>query len=185
MIFLCCVRRQICDNSHVLPDIRPRTPHINEAAFPKRQWPLDFCHINVFKYVYMKTLTEIFGLLADSSRLRILTLLDTRELCVCQMMGVLEMSQPLVSHNLSLLARAGLLDDRREGKMIFYRLKKNLPEPLSSLMTMLRKELRDDETRRNDLLSLGDCTEYQKKTGKCNMETFLAYMKEKKRSRKK
>jgi ArsR family transcriptional regulator, arsenate/arsenite/antimonite-responsive transcriptional repressor len=133
----------------------------------------------------MKSLTGIFGLLADSSRLRILMLLDKKELCVCQIMGVLEMSQPLVSRNLSLLFAAGLLDDRREGKMIFYRLKKKLPEPLSSLMKLLRNELRDNETLRNDIESLGDCTEYQKKTGKCNMETFLAYMKKRKRSRDK
>jgi ArsR family transcriptional regulator, arsenate/arsenite/antimonite-responsive transcriptional repressor len=146
---------------------------------------LDIFHIIVFKYVYMKRTTDIFGLLADSSRLRILLLLDTRELCVCQIMGVLEMSQPLVSHNLSLLFRAGWLNDRREGKMVFYCLKKKLPEPLSSLMKLLRNELRDDETLRNDMESLGDCTEYQKKTGKCNMETFLAYMKKKKRSRTK
>jgi ArsR family transcriptional regulator len=110
-------------------------------------------------------------------------LVDKKELCVCQIMGALEMSQPLVSRNLSLLFRAGLLDDRREGKMIFYRLKKELPEPLSSLARILRKELRGDETIRIDLLSLGDCTEYQKKTGKCGMETFLEFMRQKKRSR--
>jgi ArsR family transcriptional regulator, arsenate/arsenite/antimonite-responsive transcriptional repressor len=132
----------------------------------------------------MKYLTGIFDLLGDSSRLRILMLLDERELCVCQIMGVLEMSQPLVSRNLSLLFRAGFLDDRREGKMIFYRLKKNLPEPLASLVQLLRKELRDSETRLNDLQSLGDCTEYQKKTGKCDMKTFLQFMRQKKRSRK-
>lgn len=133
----------------------------------------------------MKYMTDIFGLLSDSSRLRILMLLHKRELCVCQIMGALEMSQPLVSRNLSLLFRAGLLDDRREGKMIFYRLKKKLPEPLSTLMKLLRSELRNDETLSNDMLSLGDCSEYQKKTGKCNMATFLAYMKQKKRSRTK
>jgi ArsR family transcriptional regulator, arsenate/arsenite/antimonite-responsive transcriptional repressor len=146
---------------------------------------LDIFHINIFKYVYMKCMTDIFGLLSDSSRLRILMLLHKRELCVCQIMGALEMSQPLVSRNLSLLFRAGLLDDRREGKMIFYRLKKKLPEWLSTLMKLLRSELRNDEILLKDMLSLGDCSEYQKKTGKCNMETFLAYMKQKKRSRTK
>jgi ArsR family transcriptional regulator len=133
----------------------------------------------------MKNVTGIFGLLSDSSRMRILLLLDRKELCVCQVMGVLEMSQPLVSRNLSLLSRAGLLDARRDGKMMFYRLKKTLPEPLASLMSLVRKELAGDETRKSDLRSLGDCAEYQKKTGKCNMETFLEFMEQKKRSRKK
>lgn len=39
--------------------------------------------------------------------------------------------------------------------------------------------------RNMDLKSLGDCTEYQKKTGKCSMETFLEYMEQRKRSRRK
>jgi|WetSurMetagenome_2_1015567.scaffolds.fasta_scaffold00012_13 ArsR family transcriptional regulator, arsenate/arsenite/antimonite-responsive transcriptional repressor len=146
--------------------------------------PLDIYHINVFRYIYMINLTDIFGLLSDPSRLRILMLLDNRELCVCQIMGVLDMSQPLVSRNLSLLFRSGLLDDRREGKMVFYRLKRKLPETPATLMKVLRNELSDNETHLSDLQSLGDCTEFQKKTGKCNMQTFLEYMKQKKRSRK-
>ncbi len=110
-------------------------------------------------------------------------LLDNRELCVCQMMGVLEMSQPLVSRNLSLLSKAGLLEARRDGKMMYYRRKKTLPGPLASLVKLLRKALGDDETHTRDLQSLGDCAEYQKKTGKCNMETFLEFMEQKKRGR--
>lgn len=129
-------------------------------------------------------MTGILGLLADSSRLRILLLLDTRELCVCQMMGVLGMSQPLVSRNLSLLSRAGLLEARREGKMMYYRRKKTLSEPSASLVKLLGNVLRDEETHKRDLRSLGDCTEYQKKTGKCSMDTFLEFMERKKRSRK-
>ena len=128
---------------------------------------------------------DIFRLLADSSRLRILLLLDKKELCVCQIMGVLEMHQPLVSRNLSLLFSGGLLDDRREGKMTFYKLKKHLPEPLASLIRTVRHELAEDDIHKSDLQSLRDCTEYQKKTGKCNMETFLAYMKQKTMSRRK
>lgn len=133
----------------------------------------------------MRLLTDIFGLLTDSSRIRILLLLSQKELCVCQIMGVLGMSQPLVSRNLSLLFKAGFLDDRREGKMMFYRLRKTLPEPLSGLMAILKGELKSSEFYKNDLQSLKDCTEYQKKTGKCDMETFLSYMQQKKRSRRK
>ncbi|MEW6719517.1 MAG: metalloregulator ArsR/SmtB family transcription factor [Thermodesulfobacteriota bacterium] len=129
-------------------------------------------------------MTDALGLLSDSSKLRILLLLGRKELCVCQIMGVLDMSQPLVSRNLSLLSRAGFLEARRGGKMIYYRLRKSLPEPLAPLVKALRKALEDDEIRKADLQSLGDCTEYQKKTGKCSMETFLEFMKQKKRSRR-
>jgi DNA-binding transcriptional ArsR family regulator len=64
--------------------------------------------------------------LADETRLRLLMLLRRRELFVCQLMAMTGISQPLVSRSLALLERAGLLDSRRSGKQVFYRLK---PEP--------------------------------------------------------
>ncbi len=131
----------------------------------------------------MKEANRILGLLAEPSRLRILLLLGHRELCVCQIMGVLGMSQPLVSRNLALLSRAGLLSARRDGKMMYYRLSETLADPAASLVRVLRSALAGDATHRQDLESLGDCTEFQKKTGKCGMETFLKYMEQKKRSR--
>lgn len=132
----------------------------------------------------MRTAIDHFKLLADASRIRILMLLDRKELCVCQIMGVLGMSQPLVSRNLSLLMKGGYLDDRREGKMIFYSLKKKLPLPQQTLMDVLRKELSASTQAKEDLRSLRDCAEYQKKSGKCDMETYLAYMRQKKEGRK-
>lgn len=60
--------------------------------------------------------------LADEARLRILGLLARRELCVCEMVGALKLSQPLVSHHLSVLRRAGLLASRRKGKWVYYTL---------------------------------------------------------------
>jgi ArsR family transcriptional regulator len=111
-------------------------------------------------------------------------LLDKKELCVCQLMGVLGMAQPLVSRNLSLLFKAGFLNDRRDGKMTFYSLKKKLPRPLSCLIKVLRECLRNNETMKNDLKSLSDCEDFQKKTGRCDMETLKQYMKKNKRSKK-
>lgn len=122
-------------------------------------------------------------MLADHSRVRILMLLCGRELCVCQIMGVLGMSQPLVSRNLSLLLKGGYLDDRREGKMMFYSLRKHLPQPQQSLMELLKQELSGSIQMKDDLNSLKDCTEYQKKSGKCDMETYLAYMRKRKEGR--
>jgi len=62
--------------------------------------------------------------LADEVRLRILGLLADRELCVCEMVGVLKLSQPLVSHHLRVLRDAGLLSPHRRGKWIYYTLAK-------------------------------------------------------------
>jgi DNA-binding transcriptional ArsR family regulator len=131
----------------------------------------------------MKEITEIFKLLSDKSRLRILMLLEKRELCVCQIMGVLNMSQPLVSRNLSLLAKSGFLAGRREGKLMFYRIKRNLTKKNLLILSVLKELLKDDRVLLKDFRSLKECEEFQKKTGKCDMETFKAFMKQKIRKR--
>lgn len=127
----------------------------------------------------MLEFTESMKLLSDRSRLRILMLLTERELCVCQIMGVLGMSQPLVSRNLSLLFKAGFLDDRRDGKMIFYTVRKKPRKIQRLLLDVVSEVLQDDRQVAADLKSLGECREFQKLTGKCDMETYLAYMKKK------
>jgi len=96
-------------------------------------------------------------------------------------MGVLGLSQPLVSRNLSLLQKAGFLDDRREGKMTFYAVKKSPGKIQDRLIGILSDSLRGNAVLSNDIKSLGECREFQKKTGKCGMETYLAYMEEKKK----
>ena len=63
------------------------------------------------------------------TRLRILMLLREKELFVCQLMAVTGLSQSLVSRSLALLEREGLLESRRQGKHVFYRLKQDLPRP--------------------------------------------------------
>jgi len=70
-----------------------------------------------------KNLVEIFKLLADETRLQILFLLQqNQELHVRALCHVLKQSQPAVSHHLSLLRLAGVVEMRREGKHNFYRL---------------------------------------------------------------
>ena len=125
----------------------------------------------------MKDMVRLFKLFSDETRLRIFMLLAHRELCVCQLMGVLGISQPLISRNLSLLNSAGLLDERREGKLVFYSLRKRPAAAVAGILSVLKTELNADERFVDDLQSLSDCYEFQKKTGKCDMKTFLSFMK--------
>ena len=124
----------------------------------------------------MKNITQLFWILSDSTRLRILMLLSRQELCVCQLMGILGISQPLVSRNIALLWEAGLLDDRRQGKLAFYVLKKGLPTGTTQIMDVLKKHLKNDPTLIADIRSMKDCQAFQKKSGACDMKTFLAFM---------
>jgi len=67
--------------------------------------------------------TRLFKALADKTRLKILMLLNVREMCVCEIMVALNLTQPTASHHLSILEAVELVKDRREGKWIFYSLK--------------------------------------------------------------
>lgn len=67
---------------------------------------------------------EVFSACADETRLRILLLLAERELCVCELVEVLDMPQGKVSRHLAVLKHAGLVRDRREGTWIYYALQK-------------------------------------------------------------
>ncbi len=70
----------------------------------------------------MKKTVELFKALADPTRLRIIKLLEHGELCVCQLTAALQMGQSRISRHLAILKQAGLIEDRRAGKWVHYRL---------------------------------------------------------------
>ena len=79
-----------------------------------------------------KSLAELEGLfkaLADETRLRILGLLLTGEVCVCHIHESLRISQPKASRHLAYLRRAGLVETRRDGLWVHYRLAES-PNPV-------------------------------------------------------
>jgi ArsR family transcriptional regulator len=70
---------------------------------------------------------ELFKSLSDVTRLQSLLLIhQQQELCVCELMVALELSQPKISRHLALLREAGLLETERRGQWIFYRLSSQL-----------------------------------------------------------
>ena len=68
------------------------------------------------------SLTRVFRALSDPTRLRILCLLLPGELCVCDIVNTLRISQPMASRHLAYLRRAGLVEARRDGLWMHYRL---------------------------------------------------------------
>lgn len=71
----------------------------------------------------MKELINVFKILSDETRLRIIILLAQKELCVCELSYILEVSQPNISKNLSKLREMNLVTSERKEKFIFYKLK--------------------------------------------------------------
>jgi len=74
--------------------------------------------------MFMRELSQFFAALADENRLRLLYLMRHGEICVCYLQGVLQTNQPKISRHLAYLKRAGLVEARRDGKWMHYRLKK-------------------------------------------------------------
>ena len=73
---------------------------------------------------FVKT-AEIFQLISDATRLKILWLLCHHETCVNNIAVMVNMSSPAVSHHLRLLKAASLIENRRAGKEMYYRLASN------------------------------------------------------------
>jgi len=67
-------------------------------------------------------LAEVYKALADKTRLHMLALLAIDELCVCELVAILDMSQPSISQHLRKLRQAGLVKERKTAQWVFYSL---------------------------------------------------------------
>jgi ArsR family transcriptional regulator len=67
-------------------------------------------------------LEAFFAALGDATRLKMLKIIADEELCSCEVMAALELTQPTTSHHLGILERAGLLSSKRNGKWVFYKI---------------------------------------------------------------
>jgi len=96
-------------------------------------------------------LARFLGSLADPTRLRILTLLSEGELCVCHIHGRLALPQPLVSRHLAYLRRSGLVETRRQGVWVYYRVSSGLSERRRALLDAVAEQAREPRSRRRAL----------------------------------
>jgi len=97
---------------------------------------------------------DLFRAFADPTRLRLLSLLLERELCVCDLCEVLDEIQPKVSRHLAYLRRAGLVSVRRDGKWKHYSVTKKPTGLERTLLDCIRGCLRDLDILGRDLKRL-------------------------------
>ena len=111
----------------------------------------------------MKKRAQIFKALGDETRLRIMGLLiDGKELCVCDIMAALDLPQSTVSRHLSNLRNAGLVNDRRQGIWMNYKINQREIEHASALLDLLVKMLGDLEQTVEDQRLLNEHLETKK-----------------------
>jgi ArsR family transcriptional regulator len=101
-----------------------------------------------------EALQKVFKTLADSTRVRIVALLEREELAVQELMEVLGMAQSRVSRHLGILREAGLLRDRREGTYVFYRFAAPREGPWRDAWELARRELAGDPAAERDAAAL-------------------------------
>lgn len=94
----------------------------------------------------MRDLVKAFKALSDETRLRILNLLLERECCVCEVMQVLDISEPRSSRNLSALYDAGFLKLRRQGLWALYSIDtEGLKPHYTNLLEAVKKALEGND----------------------------------------
>jgi ArsR family transcriptional regulator, arsenate/arsenite/antimonite-responsive transcriptional repressor len=104
---------------------------------------------------------QLFQALGDTTRLRILGLLLTGEVCVCHIHESLKIQQSKASRHLAYLRRTGLVQSRRDGLWVHYRLAETRDPIVATIFQNVIHTLGHSETVRRD------ATRLEKKTGCC------------------
>ena len=100
-------------------------------------------------------MVRLFAALADPTRLRLLNLVNGREVCVCYFVEILKQAQPKISRHLSYLRRSGIVGARREGKWMHYRIERPSDARAASILNATLNSFATDRAMQADLARLG------------------------------
>jgi len=104
----------------------------------------------------------IFKALSDTNRLRIMKMLEQRELCVCELRSVLNLSNSTVSEHLAVLKDAGLILDRKDGKWVNYRLNDRCcVNFIKAVLELLEEHVGDEPALKNDAAKIKKANRYK------------------------
>ena len=92
----------------------------------------------------MERLSQIYNMLSDKNRLRILKLLEHKPMCVCELTHILGIRQPSVSRHLSKLTKAGIINSRKDGQWHEYFINRKGDEYTRILMGNLSGWINED-----------------------------------------
>lgn len=129
----------------------------------------------------LESMVKCLRALGDENRLRILMLLRQRDLCVLEIIGVLDISQPLASSHLAVLREAGLATASREGRRIRYALSNEARRGgKHRLLRQVAAAIADEPRIEADRLRLAACAAYRERAGSCDRKALAGFRKERK-----
>lgn len=92
------------------------------------------------KVIKIEDKIEIFKAMSDKNRLLILDMLSCGELCACDIMDGLNLTQPTISHHMKVLQKCGLVEGRKEGKWMFYSINMEKVDKLQEFIKYVTSE---------------------------------------------
>ena len=104
-------------------------------------------------------LVKIIKALADENRLRILNIINHKELCVCEMENILGMTQSNVSRHLIKLKEAELIVSEKQGQFVFHKVNPDVMEQFPFIYALLNQELGNLKKSKEDLSKLQTLTD--------------------------
>ena len=108
-------------------------------------------------------LVRLFAALADPTRLRLLNLMNGREVCVCYFVEILKQGQPKISRHLAYLRNAGIVTARRDGKWMHYSIERPANAEAAAILDASLGSFKANKEMQNDLARLGQaCCEPQR-----------------------
>jgi ArsR family transcriptional regulator len=111
------------------------------------------------------SIEQLFQALGDTTRLRLLNLIGDEEVCVCYFVDVLRQPQPKISRHLAYLRRAGLVEARREGKWMHYRIVMPVHAGAAEILRHTLIALADEKAMRADRERLATACSGTKRRG--------------------
>ena len=105
-----------------------------------RQYAYNDCMAKKNQY----DLARLFVALGNETRLHLLHLIGDREVCVCELVDALKQPQPKVSQHLAFLRNAGIVEARREGKWMHYRITHPAHDGARKILQTLQESLKND-----------------------------------------
>jgi len=109
----------------------------------------------------MKAFIRVMKALSDPNRVKIMKILEVKELCVCEITAILGLAQPTVSKHLKILEDAGLVDFRKEGSWVNYKVTENFENEYAEVLQKHLKAWLNEAPQIQEVLSQVDTVDRQ------------------------